>query len=120
MVGLSNRGILMRVSETIAGLVALGVTFTSVTNASPHSGRNNMLIEKAHKGYILSVETPYKFNYQVTFASKYNGSGSGTIVTIDIASDGSIAYTIEMPDRTWQPGIAADEIKLIRPAPNNP
>ncbi|WP_201068607.1 MULTISPECIES: hypothetical protein [Thiorhodovibrio] len=79
-----------------------------------------MMIEKAHKGYKLSVETPYKFNDQVTFASKYNGSGSGTIVAIDIAFDGSIAYTIEMPDRTWQAGIAAEEIKLIRPAPNNP
>ncbi|WP_462322952.1 hypothetical protein [Halochromatium sp.] len=109
----------MRVIETISALVVIGLAFTSVTAASPPTWSNNMLIEKSHKGYRLLVETPYKFNDQVTFASEYNGSGSGTIVSIDIALDGSIAYTIEMPDRTWQAGIAADEITLVRSAPNN-
>lgn len=110
----------MRVIETISGLVVLGLAVTSVTAASPPTGSNSMLIEKSHNGYRLSVETPYKFNDQVTFSSEYNGSGSGTIVSIDIALDGSIAYTIEMPDRRWQAGIAADEITLVRSAPKNP
>jgi len=79
-----------------------------------------MLIEKSHDGYRLSVETPYKFNDQVNFASEYNGSGSGAVVAIDIALDGSITYTIELPDTTWQPGIAATEITLIRSAPDDP
>jgi len=110
----------VRIIEIIFGLVTLGVAFTPVTNASPPSESNNMLIEKSHDGYRLSVETPYKFNDQVNFASEYNGSGSGAVVAIDIALDGSITYTIELPDTTWQPGIAATEITLIRSAPDDP
>ncbi|WPL17296.1 hypothetical protein Thiowin_02297 [Thiorhodovibrio winogradskyi] len=107
----------MRVTATLFCLFALAAGNPSCATAAEQRGKNDMLLEPTRDGYRLCVNTRYKFNDRVAFDSEFNGTGSGVIVTLDIALDGGISYTIELPDKTWQPGILEGEMTLLESAP---
>ncbi|MHC4663758.1 MAG: hypothetical protein ACYS8W_19020 [Planctomycetota bacterium] len=63
--------------------------------------------------FRVEFETPFIYGDNVEFNSEMNGSGRGSIGDINVMEDGELLFTIILEDEEWQPGIMANEIRLI-------
>ena len=64
--------------------------------------------------YEVAFRTKYIFGQMVSYRSM-NGSGRGRIVDMVVVEDGSVYYSVELPDGDVQPGIYPEEIVRAEP-----
>jgi hypothetical protein len=65
-------------------------------------------------GYEVSFSTPFIYGDVVAFESPEAGAVEGVIAEILLAGDGIRYYHVRLPDGHLQPGLRAQELRLIR------